>query len=116
MAANATVLCLHKEGIFYKLYNQQAMLFTQNIKSLKVKFKFIKAVKQQVYSCGFPASIIEEVKKQMTARGGMIDESEKLLTVANINWKKQSDYSQWCEHQKQQEVPVEKESVIGPDS
>jgi hypothetical protein len=67
MAANAALVCLHQEGIFYKLYNQQAMLFTQNIKALKIKVKFIKAVNQTVYSCGFPASIIEEVKKQLSA-------------------------------------------------
>jgi len=30
-AADITVLCLHKEGIFYKLYKQHAMLFTANI-------------------------------------------------------------------------------------
>jgi len=35
-AAYTTALCLHKEGIFYKLYNQHAMLFTANIKELKI--------------------------------------------------------------------------------
>lgn len=57
MAANTDEICLHKEGIFYKLYNQDAMLFTQNIKALKVKAKFIKAVNQVVYSCGFPRGL-----------------------------------------------------------
>jgi len=113
MAANTALLFLHQEGIFYKLYNQQAMLFTENIKTLQIKVKFIKAVTQTVYSCGFPASIIADVKKQLTARGGMINESEKLLTVANLNWEKQSDYSQWCEHQKPQEVPVGQKSATG---
>ena len=42
-AVAPTLLCLHKEGIFYKLYNQHAMLFTENIKPLKIKGKFIKA-------------------------------------------------------------------------
>ncbi len=34
MADDASRLCLHKEGIFYKLYNQHAMLVTENIKEL----------------------------------------------------------------------------------
>jgi hypothetical protein len=51
-ATDTTVLCLHKEGIFYKLYDRHAMLFTENIKSLKIKTRFIKAAGQQVYSCG----------------------------------------------------------------
>ena len=110
LAANTRQLSLHKEGIFYKLYNQQAMLFTENIKPLKIKVKFIKAVSQQVYSCGFPVTIIEDVKKQLSSIGGDIDASEKLLTVADINWKKEGDYSKWCKEQKQAEVPVEKKS------
>ncbi len=40
-AKNPGIICLHKEGIFYKLYNQHAMLFIQNIKELKVKVRFI---------------------------------------------------------------------------
>lgn len=39
LAADSTRLCLHKEGIFYKLYNQQAMLFVEHVKDLKVKAK-----------------------------------------------------------------------------
>jgi len=63
LAENTRQLSLHREGIFYKLYNQHAMLFTENIKPLKIKVKFIKAVNQLVYSCGFPVTIIEDVKK-----------------------------------------------------
>ena len=64
LAADVGMLSLHKEGIFYKLDNQHARLFAENIKKLKIKAKFIKTVDQRVYSCGFPASIIEEIKKQ----------------------------------------------------
>ncbi len=108
LAKNTRQLSLHKEGIFYKLYNQQAMLFTENIKPLKIKVKFIKAVSQQVYSCGFPVTIIEDVKKQLRVLGGEIDGSEKLLTVADINWEIKADYSKWCKEQKQEEIAVER--------
>lgn len=113
-AANSAILCLHKEGIFYKLYNQHAMLFTQNIKALKVTVKFIKAVDQHVYSGGFPASIIEDIKKQLTAHDGVIEESEKLLTVSNMNWEKENDYPQWCKQQKRETAAAEKN--ITPNS
>ncbi len=108
-AADTTQLCLHKEGIFYKLYNQHAMLFTENIKPLKIKVKFIKAVGEQVYSCGFPATIIEEIKKRLVALGGVPDESEKLLTVAGINWPEETQYSRWCEEQAKEVLPVQKQ-------
>ncbi len=102
LAGDTTRLCLHKEGIFCKLYNQHAMLFIQNIKGLKVKAKFIKTADQYVYSCGFPASIIGEIKKQLTANGGLLEESEKLLTVADITWKKQGDYAAWSSSQREE--------------
>jgi hypothetical protein len=68
LAATPRQISLHKEGIFYKLYNQQALLFTQNIKPLKIKVKFVKTVNRQVYSCGFPVTIVEDVKKHPVVR------------------------------------------------
>lgn len=112
-ASNPARLCLHKEGIFYKLYNQHAMLFTQNIKTMKVKVKFVKAVNQEVYSCGFPAAIIEDIKKQCNKLGGEVQESEKLLTVANVSWKNENNYAVWC---KQQKSGAEKSAVECGDS
>ncbi|WP_335973284.1 hypothetical protein [Gaetbulibacter jejuensis] len=44
---------LFKEGLFYKLYNQNAMWFTNHIKAYNVNSKFVKTVKQNVYSIGF---------------------------------------------------------------
>jgi|GEM_PF-6112275 len=65
-AANTTLLCLYKEGMFYKLYSQYAMLFTANIKKFKIKAKFIKAVNQQIYiavvSCRWQREIKEQKK------------------------------------------------------
>ena len=103
-ATNLTRLCLHKEGIFYKLYNQHAMLFTDNVKALKVKVKFIKVVNQEVYSCGFPATIIEEIKKQCVDLGGVLEETEKMITVVNINWQIENDYVEWGKEQKREEA------------
>jgi hypothetical protein len=36
-AIDTKLLYLHKEGIFYKLYNRHAMLSSENIKPLKIK-------------------------------------------------------------------------------
>ncbi len=42
-------------------------MFTQNIKPLKINVEFVKVVDQQVYSCGFPATIIEDVKNRLAS-------------------------------------------------
>lgn len=111
LAANTDEIYLHKEGIFYKLYNQHAMLFTQNIKALKVKAGFIKAVNQVVYSCGFPATILDDVKAHMSEHGGEILESGQLLTVGKMNWQTPGDYIAWCLHHKEEAAASENGTI-----
>ena len=47
---------LFKEGLFYKCYNVDAMIFVQKVKEYKVSSKHVKATGSNVYSVGFPAS------------------------------------------------------------
>ncbi|MBU0485442.1 MAG: hypothetical protein KKB30_13135 [Proteobacteria bacterium] len=110
LAVDPARLYLHKEGIFYTIYNQHAMLFVENIKELKVKCKFVKVVNQDVYSCGFPASIIEEIKQQLVDRKGVVEESAQMVTVTGVNWQTESDYGEWRQQQKNNEDLVEKSS------
>ena len=42
ISENSSKYTLFKEGIFYKVYNINAMLFVANIKPFKVKVKYIK--------------------------------------------------------------------------
>ena len=41
LAVQPNKLYLFKEGMFYKLYNQNAMWFVQNVKPYKVSKKFV---------------------------------------------------------------------------
>jgi hypothetical protein len=54
------VFTLHKEGLFYKCYNKDAMVFVQHVKAYKISEKFIKSVGETVYSIGFPVSEVEK--------------------------------------------------------
>ncbi len=51
---------LHKEGIFYKCYNEDAMLFVKHIKPYKIRHNHVKALGEDVLSLGFPLSEIEK--------------------------------------------------------
>jgi len=53
-------LTLHREGIFYKCYNEDAMVFVKQIKPYKVLSKFIKSAGEEVLSIGFPVSELEK--------------------------------------------------------
>ena len=53
---------LFKEGLFYKCYNEDAMVFVKRVKAYKVNSKFIKSVGGVVNSIGFPVTEIEKNK------------------------------------------------------
>ena len=61
-SANSTPFTLYKEGLFYKCYNEDAMLFVKKVRAYKVGDKFVKSARGKVYSIGFPASEIEKGK------------------------------------------------------
>jgi len=113
LALDTTRLCLHKEGIFYKLYNRQAMLFVENVKALKVKAKFVKIVNETEYSCGFPASVIEDVKERLRSMGGNFEESFDLLTVVGVRWPTSSDFALWCRRQHEDTARSQKSKAAG---
>jgi hypothetical protein len=53
-SAKLTQFILFKEGLFYKCYNEDAMVFVKNVKDYKGSEKFVKSVGAAVYSIGFP--------------------------------------------------------------
>jgi hypothetical protein len=55
-SANPGKLTLFKEGLFYKCYNEDAMVFFENIKEYKVSSKYIKSMNDTVLTLGFPTS------------------------------------------------------------
>lgn len=61
-SASSTLFTLYKEGLFYKCYNQDAMVFAKHIKPYKIISKYFKNVGAEVSSLGFPASEAEKGK------------------------------------------------------
>ena len=55
-ARDKTIFTLHREGLFFKCYNEDAMVFSKRVKNYKVNSKFVKSVGAEVSSLGFPAS------------------------------------------------------------
>lgn len=91
---------LHQEGIFYKCYNEDAMVFAEHVKPYKVVVKFIKSANRKVISIGFPVSELEKgsITSELIARaiGAIkIEQLEKQLVfnIENKNLKK--NYAIW---------------------
>lgn len=48
--------------MFYKCYNEDAMVFAQHVRKYKVSSKFVKATIFNLHSIGFPGSEVEKGK------------------------------------------------------
>ena len=74
MSSLDNTFTLFREGLFYKCYNQDAMVFFKYVKDYKVTAKYIKNIKSEVLSLGFPVGTegkqsvgLEEIKAALQA-------------------------------------------------
>ena len=75
-STDKAVFTLFKEGLFYKCYNEDAMVFVQKVKEYKVNLKFIKSVGDDVLSLGFPVSEVEKENLKLQLISEAIDAVE----------------------------------------
>jgi len=62
LSADKKRFILYKEGLFYKCFNEGAIVFTKYVKPYKVSVKFIKTVNANVCSIRFPAIEVDKGK------------------------------------------------------
>lgn len=60
ISADKKCFTFFKEGLFYRCYNEDAMIFVQSVKNYKVNSKFIKSANEIIYNVGFPVSEVEK--------------------------------------------------------
>ena len=53
---NRALFTIYKEGLFYKCYNEDMMVFVMKVKNYMVSSEFVKSMMEKVYSIGFPSS------------------------------------------------------------
>lgn len=99
-ATDKKIVTFFKEGLFYKCYNEDAMVFVQKIKEYKVSSKFIKSIGAEVLSLGFPVSEVEKgnlsmanVSEKIGAKAFEENEGNIVFSLTDINIKK--DYATW---------------------
>lgn len=97
-----TVFTLFKEGLFYKCYNADAMVFVQKIKEYKVSSKFVKSVSAEVLSLGFPVSEVEKgkltlefISERMGASRFKVSDNDVIFILDETAVK--SNYIVWAE-------------------
>lgn len=108
---------LFKEGLFYKCYNEDAMLFVQKVKEYKVSSKYVKATLSNVYSVGFPASEIdkrklsfEDISTKIKSQGFELNNELVIYCLNNTECKQ--GYKEWVEIQHKNELLVQEPEPI----
>lgn len=94
LAAQPNKLYLFKEGMFYKLYNQNAMWFVQNVKPYKVSVKFVKKANQDVFTIGFPQTVLSLNKLQINLKP--IKEEPDYLCYQVTQTIREQEFASWC--------------------
>lgn len=108
-SAKLTQFILFKEGLFYKCYNEDAMVFVKNVKEYKVSEKFVKSVGANVYSIGFPVSEVEKGKLTLEFITGIIAaksfEIKDTVVVFLLNdGSLKYDYKEWIDTIQEQNI------------
>ena len=111
-------ITLHREGLFYKCYNEDAMVFSQRVRNYKVTIRFVKNVGANVYSIGFPASEVkkghlsfENISEKTGAKSYEIQDKHVVFLIENTDIK--GDYNQWIETiQEDKDVVTAKEPTL----
>jgi DNA mismatch repair ATPase MutS len=63
ISADKKCFTFFREGLFYKYYNEDAMVFVKKVREYKVNNKFVKSTRSNVLSIGFPVSDVEKGKQ-----------------------------------------------------
>jgi len=116
-SANSTLFTLYKEGLFYKCYNEDAMLFLQKVKEYKVSSKYVKATVSKVYSIGFPASEVlngnlslESISEKIGTKSFEVKNELVQFYLKDLESKK--GYKDWVEIQHKNELLVQEPEPI----
>jgi len=97
LATQNNKLYCFKEGMFYKVYNQNAMWFTQHIKGYKINSKFVKTVNQQVFSIGFPQSLVlANLLVSQNKALLKIEETQGFIAYKINHSSNEQAYVSWC--------------------
>lgn len=111
-----TLFTLYKEGVFYKCYNKDAMVFSQKVRAYKVSSKFIKSVGTEVLSLGFPVSEVTKgnlslasISEKIGAKSFEESDGNIIFSLNDIVIKK--DYEAWKETLQKEIIEVVKEPV-----
>ena len=77
-------IVLFKQVLFCKVYEESAWQFCTLIKAYKPVKQYIKKVKKEIVSIGFPVSVLENIKSLAKEKGYEIKQSDNSTIIRII--------------------------------
>ena len=119
-SACAETFTLYKEGMFYKCYNEDAMVFSRHIKAYHISVKHVKNTGSDVLSLGFPESEVTRGKLPLDhiseALGAGNYSVEEKQVVFRLKEDMKQDYAGWCKNHSVREKPGPDDGPSSPSS
>lgn len=90
---NPNQIHLYREGMFWKAYNQSAFHFFRLIKPYLVKKRYVKELKTEIVSMGFPHSILDDMLERLESVSVSTEKGEKEICICLQA--PQTGYEEW---------------------
>lgn len=86
-------ILLFKEGIFWRAYEESALLFTKHIKAYQLTKKFFKNVGCEVVFCGFPSTTLNELLANLSSKE--VIREERIISIASFEPVENKVFTDW---------------------
>ena len=90
-----THIILHKEGLFIKVYERSAYLFTKHLKAYNLTKKFYKNVNQEVVYVGFLQSSFSKIEGICKENNLTVREENNQLNITGLKSFTKSNFLDW---------------------
>lgn len=112
LSGDKDTFILYKEGLFYKCFNEDTMVFSKYVQPYKISVKYIKNVSAHVYSLGFPASEMENGKLRKESilekiGASHYDEKDKYIVFFLKDTNLKNGFLEW-----QKTIPLDSKSQV----
>jgi len=89
---NSGQIVLHREGLFWRAYEQSAYLFSINVRQYHVIRKHFKNIAMDIVYLGFPHSVKQDVLKSINSQDIQSDEKQIIITGYQID---EAGFQEW---------------------
>jgi hypothetical protein len=103
---NSGQIILHKEGLFWRAYEQSAYLFSKHVRKYQVIRKHFKNVEKDIVFLGFPHSAKEDVLKSIISTDFQSDEKQVTIYGFQLD---EAGFLEW-------KNSIELKAVTAPDN